>query len=322
MSGRDLAGNERYLPAMFVRMPILVLSVTLLALSACRGGAKQSAREEIARVNDERIFKDEVERELRRMNPDSATSLEDRRRMLSTMVERKLLLQEAARLKVFVPTSESERVFSRLKDDYNAEDFGTTLTEAGQTPTEMKQEMHERLIISKLLREQVFDRIYIKDQEIADYVAAHPDAALVQERVHCSQIVQRTEPELSKVRGQVVAGMPFEEAANRYSIAPEASKGGDLGWFERKVMPPAIEEGCFALKPNEISGVVTSEFGFHLFKLLARKGQENLPGDKVREKVEHLLRQQRAQKEELAFVEQLRKKAEVVMDEAVLTKMH
>ena len=296
--------------------------LAVLALCACRGSrAQQVVREELARVSDERIYRDELDRELKRAQMEQGPALEDRRRTLETMIERKLLLQEAARVKVFVPMTQSERVFSRLKDEYNSDEFGKALEETALSPTELKQALHDRLVMAKLLREQVYERIYVNDTELAEYLKAHPDVAELPERVHCAQIVQKTESDMAKVRSQILQGMLFEEAATRYSIAPEASKGGDLGWFERGIMPTVIEEGCFTLKPLEISQVTASDFGYHLFKQQGKKPAETLSLDRVRDKIDLIVRKQHAEKEELAFIAQLRKKADIIVDEALLAKM-
>lgn len=305
-------------------------AIIALSLLACRGGRPQASRQELARVNDERIYLDELEREIRRAaiegvpqgTPEGTPSREDRRRMLDTIIDKKLLLQEAARVKVFVPITQSEKLFNRSKDDMPADDFNQEMEAHGLSPMELKQALHDRLVIAKLLQDQVFDRIYIRDEEISGYYNTHQDIGHVGERVHCAQIVQKTEADMAKVRGEIVGGMPFEEAATRYSTAPEREKGGDLGWFERKVMPPFIEQACFALKQGEISKVISSEHGFHLFKLLGTKPEDTLPLAAVRDKIELKLKQERAEKDELAFLAGLKKKAQIVVDEDLLARAH
>jgi parvulin-like peptidyl-prolyl isomerase len=317
--------------------PRLLLCALLLPAFACRGGRAQSSRQEIARVNDERIYLDELEREMRRSliegvpqgTPEKQLTREDRQRLLGSMIDRKLLLQEAARVKIFVPITQSERLFNRWKDEFAADDFSKELEQRGLTPMELKQSIQDRLVVAKLLQDQVYDRIYIKDEQITAYYEQHADIGRVGERVHCAQIVLKTEADMSKVRGEIVAGMPFEEAATRYSIAPERDKGGDLGWFERKVMPGFMEDACFALKPGEISKMVTSDQGlvedrpnqlFHLFKLLGRKDEETQPLAVVRDKIEQKLKQERTEQDELAFLAALKKKAQIVVDEDLLAR--
>ncbi|MBI4586956.1 MAG: peptidylprolyl isomerase [Planctomycetes bacterium] len=58
----------------------------------------------------------------------------------------------------------------------------------------------------------------------------------------------------------------FEELAKTRSSCPSSVKGGDLGSFGRGAMTKAFEEAAFKLKKGELSGVVETEFGFHLIK--------------------------------------------------------
>ncbi len=63
------------------------------------------------------------------------------------------------------------------------------------------------------------------------------------------------------------AGMPFAQVATKYSEDQgTASRGGDLGWFERKRFVQPFDEAAFSLKPGELSGIVQTPFGFHLIR--------------------------------------------------------
>lgn len=61
---------------------------------------------------------------------------------------------------------------------------------------------------------------------------------------------------------------PFEDLARDYSLCSSASDGGDLGEFSQGMMVAPFEKALLALKPNEISGAVKTQFGFHLIKRL------------------------------------------------------
>jgi peptidyl-prolyl cis-trans isomerase D len=83
----------------------------------------------------------------------------------------------------------------------------------------------------------------------------------------------------------------FAELARTHSQDPgSAAKGGDLGFFGRGMMVKPFEESAFALKENELSGVVESDFGFHLIKVTAiRPGQEK-PLAEVRGEIQNELK--------------------------------
>ena len=75
----------------------------------------------------------------------------------------------------------------------------------------------------------------------------------------------------------------FAKLAKQNSQDPgSAEKGGDLGWFSRGMMVKPFEEAAYALKENEISGLVRSDFGFHVIKLTGTKGERVKPLEEVR----------------------------------------
>ncbi len=87
----------------------------------------------------------------------------------------------------------------------------------------------------------------------------------------------------------------FAELAKQNSQDPgSVANGGSLGFFGRGMMVKPFEDAAFALKQGEISGVVKSDFGYHIIKLLAVKPAKLLPFDEVREGVINKLRQQKA----------------------------
>ncbi|MDH3424875.1 MAG: peptidyl-prolyl cis-trans isomerase, partial [Gemmatimonadota bacterium] len=79
---------------------------------------------------------------------------------------------------------------------------------------------------------------------------------------------------LQQIRGQILAGTPFEELARTYSQDPgTAPVGGDLGFFGRGEMVAPFEEAVLALEPGEVSDVVQTPLGLHLIRLEERREQ-------------------------------------------------
>jgi parvulin-like peptidyl-prolyl isomerase len=71
-----------------------------------------------------------------------------------------------------------------------------------------------------------------------------------------------------------------------YSEDASNKNQGDLGYFKKGELVPAFEREALRLKVGEVSGIVRTDFGFHIIKLLDRKGEEPLPFEEVREKVQ------------------------------------
>jgi len=87
----------------------------------------------------------------------------------------------------------------------------------------------------------------------------------------------------------------FAELARKNSQDPgSAVNGGDLGFFGRGMMVKPFEDAAFALKIGEISGLVKSDFGYHIIKLVAVKASRVLPFDEAREGIANKLRQQKS----------------------------
>lgn len=87
----------------------------------------------------------------------------------------------------------------------------------------------------------------------------------------------------------------FAELARQHSQDPgSAVNGGDLGMFGRGIMDKSFEEAAFLLKPGEISGLVQSDFGFHIIKLIAVNPSKILPFEEAKGNIAHKLKLQKA----------------------------
>ncbi len=86
----------------------------------------------------------------------------------------------------------------------------------------------------------------------------------------------------------------FADAAMQFSEDASAPKGGDLGWFNRGMMTGPFEEAAFALEPGKMSGVVKTDFGYHLILLEGRRPAGIAPFEEVRYQVREQILAERA----------------------------
>ncbi len=111
----------------------------------------------------------------------------------------------------------------------------------------------------------------VTEAEARAHHAAHPELALVEESVTIREILLSTMQEARDVVRILASDRnAFELLARTRSRSPQAAGGGRLGSFRRGELPPEIEQVAFGLKAGQISGIVTTSFGYHVLRLEAR----------------------------------------------------
>ena len=132
----------------------------------------------------------------------------------------------------------------------------------------MLKYQHARLLAGAYFKEVLSARTNASEAEVDAYIAAHPE-------LDPKQLKAKAEEVLAKLR----AGGDFAALAKENSADPSnKDKGGDLGWFGRGMMVKPFEDAAFALKPGELSGIVETQFGYHIIKLDERRTQDSPNG--------------------------------------------
>jgi peptidyl-prolyl cis-trans isomerase D len=153
--------------------------------------------------------------------------------------------------------------------------------------------------------------IAVPDSELRKYYAENEKRFTAAEERRASHILikadkdaPKAERDKARARAEAVLAEVKKDPARFAEIAKKTSedegsaeKGGDLDFFGRGAMVKAFEDAAFALKPGEVSGVVESDFGYHVIQLAAVRGGEKKSFDAVRAEIETEFRNQQAQKE-------------------------
>lgn len=186
------------------------------------------------------------------------------RQVLDVMIEQVLIEQAAARENVVVTDGELDAIIQRdIEEGGGPEKFAAWLQANGWTEADYRERLRSQLLTSKML-ERVTSSV--------------PTTA---EQVHARHILLATEAEAQSVLQQLLNGADFAALAQQYSL-DEATKvnGGDMGFFPRGILlAPEVEEAAFALQPGQISGVVASQFGYHIIQVLERVPDRPLSED-------------------------------------------
>ncbi|MGH8352452.1 MAG: SurA N-terminal domain-containing protein, partial [Pseudomonas sp.] len=160
----------------------------------------------------------------------------------------------------------------------------------------------------ELKKDAFFAEVEVKDEELqALYqkevanLAEQRQAAHILVEVNDKQSDEQAKAKIDEAKKRLEQGEDFAALAKELSADPgSAANGGDLGYAGPGVYDPAFEEALYALKVNEVSAPVRSEYGWHLIKLLAVQAPEIPSFASLKDKLEHELK---AQQVEQRFVE-------------------
>ncbi len=160
----------------------------------------------------------------------------------------------------------------------------------------------------KFSSDDLLTNIEVKNEEIRNYYDSHTGEFGTPEERRAAHILitvnksaSQAEQDAAKTKAELLQQQArqdpdkFAELARKNSQdTGSAVNGGDLGFFGLGMMVKPFEDAAFALKVGEISGLVKSDFGYHIIKLLAVKPSRILPFDEVRAGIANKLREQKA----------------------------
>ena len=116
----------------------------------------------------------------------------------------------------------------------------------------------------------------------------------------------RKKTEAQRILGELKKGADFAEEARKFSDCPSKTQGGDLGYFERGRMVPEFEKTAFALKTGQMSGIVETQFGYHIIKVTDHAQASTVPFDQAKQDIEQYLTQQKKQQALTSYFDSLR----------------
>jgi len=160
-------------------------------------------------------------------------------------------------------------------------------------------------MIEKLLSREVDRHVSISAPEVRRYYQAHAGEFEKPEQVRARQIVVSTEAEAEKALDLLRNQPDFAKVARERSTAPEAVKGGDLGYFAMGEMPAEFNV-VFGLSRGGISGVVKSPYGYHIFKLEDRRPAGKRSIEEVWKDIDDRLRREKQENKFKQWMKELR----------------
>jgi foldase protein PrsA len=235
--------------------------------------------------------------------------------IVDAMITTQLISIEADKANVSVSDADIEAELDEIKKDFaTEEEFEAALKQYNLTLDALKKQMNTQVQIEKIFK----TKINPDEATLKKYFEDNQAAFGTPEQVRASHILLGTKEEAEEVLAQLNNGGDFVTLAKEKSTDPGSKdKGGDLDYFGRGVMHAEFEEATFALNVGETSGVVESPSGFHIIRLVDKKAATTPTFEESKKLVEDRYMDEQLQTEVPAWIEKVKKDANVTNTLAV-----
>jgi peptidyl-prolyl cis-trans isomerase SurA len=249
----------------------------------------------VAVVNDEVILESElmemqqtVRQQLRQRQSAIPPADVMRKQVLERLVVQRLQLQRAEEVGVRVGDDALNAALRQIanNNDMNLRQFRDVLEEDGYDFSRFRETIREEMIITRLRKSQVEDRVVVSDREVDNFLATQTVQAGNEVEYHLQHIlislpeaaapeeVQQAQEKLDTIQSLLAEGGEFGEVAAGYSDGQNALEGGELGWRKQGELPSLFADVVPRLSVGEVSEPLRSGSGFHLVRLKDKKSAE------------------------------------------------
>ncbi len=286
------------------KLIVIAAILSLAGLTGCKtktageaGKSTKSAGQTLVDVNGIVITTADFKKELENLPPylkPMAESPDGKKQLIDTMVVRELVLKEAQKEGL----------------------------DKSQAVTDKLEELKKQVILQAYVKKKVEEQANLTDADLQKFYDQNKDKFTTGEQVRASHILVKTEPEAKEILQKLKGGANFEELARKNSIdAAAGAKGGDLGWFAKGTMIPEFEKVAFGLKEGELSGVVKTQFGYHIIKATGKRPAGVRSFAEVKDQIREQLLPQKQQDVLKKITEDTKKTVKYTINEEALKSL-
>jgi parvulin-like peptidyl-prolyl isomerase len=253
--------------------------------------------------------------------PDEYTVNRLREEALTALVKNLLISQQARKQGVVVTAEEFQKRVQEVQAEYNGQDIQTILQEQGKSYDEWEKAQQETLLLEKLVDLNMGSMIVVADEEVRQYYERNQEKYDYPAQVRASQILVYDMAIAEKALQEIQNGGDFADIARQYSESPDASNGGDLGFFAPDTMPPEFDQAIFSLKMGEISDIVKTPYGYQIFKLTGHREARRVSFEEAKEQITSMLKKQKRMFAYDLWIADLQKNSKIVLNQSVIQQV-
>jgi peptidyl-prolyl cis-trans isomerase C len=317
------------------RIQIIVTAlVCLAAVLPARGDVKKPATEDKAAiVNGAVITKEELDGEvflvqrtvLGTGKPLTCSLLAAiQKEVLDSLIRREILFQESRKAGTKVDPKEIDKEIDGLKKKFLSEaEYRNELNRKNISEDKLRVQLERGLSIQRYVDRQFVKKVKIADADVMAYYESHLSLLKQPLQVRVSHILiqsdskwdasrkQEARRKADQILRELKRGKDFAAVAREQSDGPTRTNGGELGYIKMGQLEKQLEDVVFSLKAGDISDVVETVYGFHLFKVVDRKAESIEAYDNVKDQIRQYLVQEKAKQEANLQAQKMREKSKV-----------
>jgi peptidyl-prolyl cis-trans isomerase C len=272
--------------------------------------------------------------------------------LLNQLIEKSILTTEAENLGITVTEAEIETKMEELTSEYNAEleklkkqfnnrdtkdndsltfekwlkkkeiavTFADWLKENDIDIEQWKIESKYQILLLKLVEKITGESVDVTPEEVKEYYTENKEDYNRPIMVRAFQIMVEDKGDANRLLKEIEGGRDFSEIARTESISPDSANGGDLGYFSKDQMPPFIEV-VFDMKQDELSDVIKSPYGYHIFKVIGIKNAKDMTLDEARAEIEEKLKRVKIEEEYGKWFSEIKKKTKIEVNPTILEEI-
>jgi peptidyl-prolyl cis-trans isomerase C len=285
----------------------------------------------VAKVNGESIERWELETAIHGVEGRAGTPMPPERRdeivrgLVDQLIAYHVLAQQAHARQMDASDADVDARVAQMKSGLpSPEAFQQALAAQGMSVDQLRQQTRMSIQVSKVIDTEITKKLSVPDTDVEKFYKENVERFKQGETVHASHILiavpkeadaaakKQARAKAQQVLKTLQGGADFATIARAQSMDPGSAKnGGDLGFFPKGQMEPTFEKTAFGLKPGAMSGIVETPFGFHIIKVLERRGPRTAPLEEVGPDVKQFLTNQQREAKIQAFVNDAKAKSKI-----------
>ena len=243
----------------------------------------------VAVVNDDVILQSELNDAVRSVQQQYASQPGQlppvdvlQKQVLDRLILMRLQIQKAQDQSVHVSEADIDQAVNGVAEQnkITPEQLRTEVERTGGNYAQFRKQLADQIMVQRLHESVVHDSVAVSDSEIDNllnsptYKAGEVHLAHIQISIPSgadAAVIKASQAKAAQAIAAIKGGMDFNAAAIRYSDAPDALDGGDLGWRRMDEVPPAFADAVEAMKPGDVSPALQGPTGFHILKLIGQR---------------------------------------------------